>query len=278
MPDISKITLPNGTTYDIKDAVARGAQAGGVHYIGKSTTVITDGGTETPTINGSSVTPSTGDMVIYEATGQSPKEFVWDGSSWSEFGDMSSLGALAYKSSATGSVTATGSVSQPTFTGSSTTFTGNFTPSGSVTISTGTGTANYTPAGTVSTPTISVNTAGATTAIKNPTSTNKVSSVDTGTPSATALTNQITYATVTGETLSLYRIGYTTGATITTSNVTVKTGDATYTASQPTFTGTGVELKGSFSGTQGSVSVSGTPNGSVSQPTFSGNSVNVTVS
>lgn len=273
MPDISKITLPNGTTYDIKDATARSQMAGGVHYLGKSTTAITDGGTETPTIGGSTVTPSNGDMVIYNS-----KEFVWDGSSWSEFGDMSNLGTLAYQNSASGSFTPSGSVSQPTFSGSSTTFTGNFTPSGNVTISTGTGTANYTPAGSVSAPTISVDSAGSTTTIKNPTSTNKVSSVDTGTPSATALTNQITYCSVSGETLSLHRIGYTTGATITTSNVTVKTGDASYTASQPTFTGTGVELKGSFSGTQGSVSVSGTPNGSVSQPTFSGNSVSVTVS
>ena len=33
MPDISKITLPSGTTYDIKDAVAREAIAGGVSFI-----------------------------------------------------------------------------------------------------------------------------------------------------------------------------------------------------------------------------------------------------
>ena len=44
MPDISKITLPSGTTYDIKDSVAREAIAGGVSFIiawdGASTPVV----------------------------------------------------------------------------------------------------------------------------------------------------------------------------------------------------------------------------------------------
>lgn len=46
MPDISKITLPSGTTYDIKDAVAREAISGGVSFVvawdGASTPVIAD--------------------------------------------------------------------------------------------------------------------------------------------------------------------------------------------------------------------------------------------
>lgn len=33
MADISKITLPSGTTYEIKDEVARQAIAGGVSFI-----------------------------------------------------------------------------------------------------------------------------------------------------------------------------------------------------------------------------------------------------
>jgi len=44
-PFISQITLPSGTTYDIKDTQARSdisalssAIEGGVHYIGKTTT------------------------------------------------------------------------------------------------------------------------------------------------------------------------------------------------------------------------------------------------
>ena len=38
MPDISKITLPSGTTYDIKDAAARSAKG----WIGITTTALTD--------------------------------------------------------------------------------------------------------------------------------------------------------------------------------------------------------------------------------------------
>ena len=77
-------------------------------------------------------------------------------------------------------------------------------------------------------------------------------------------------------------MGYTTGDSITTSNVTVKTGDASYSASSPAFTGTGVRLvtgnistadSASFTGTEATVSVSGTPAGTVSQPTFSGTGV-----
>lgn len=339
MAEISKITMPSGTTYDIKDAVARQAVAGGVSFLGVSTTAITDGGNQKPTIDGTQMTPINGGMVIY-----GDSEFIFtgdynDGGKWAEFGDMSQLGDLAYKDSASGSVVAAGtvsqptftgtgvrlvtgnisvptsasftgnamtstgkftpsgsvtvtpttgsvtvspaasgtatytpegSVSQPTFTGDSMTSTGNFTPSGSVTISKGTGTANYTPEGSVSQPTVSIKTAGATTKVKNPTSVTVAKAVVTAAPSATAPSNPVTMYAVEGETLKLYQVGYTTGASITTSEVTVKTGDASYTASQPTFTGTGVQLKGSFSGTQGSVSVSGTPSGSVSKPTFTG--------
>lgn len=342
MADISKITLPSGQTYDIKDATARAAIAGGVAYLGVSTTAITDGGSQKPTIGGNEITPINGNLVIYNQA-----EFIFsgeygDGGTWSEFGDMSNLGDLAYKDSANGSFTPSGSVSQPTFsgtgvrlvtgnisvpssatftgssstftgsftpsgsvdvgltasnvtvspartgtatytpegtvtqpnfTGSSSTFTGSFTPSGSVTISEGTGTANYTPEGSVSAPTISVGTAGTTTTVKNPTSKTVVTSFTTNTPSSTALSNQVTWCDVSGETLRLYRVAAATGASISTSNVTVKTGDASYTASAPTFTGTGAQLVASFSGTSGSVSVSGTPNGTVSQPTFSGTGV-----
>lgn len=46
MPDISKITLPSGTTYDIKDAVAREAISGGISFIiawaGSSIPVVAD--------------------------------------------------------------------------------------------------------------------------------------------------------------------------------------------------------------------------------------------
>lgn len=55
---ISKITLPSGTQYEIKDAYARSvieSIVGGnaVVFIGVSTTAMTDGGTEKPTVDDS---------------------------------------------------------------------------------------------------------------------------------------------------------------------------------------------------------------------------------
>lgn len=96
MPDISKITLPSGNTYDIKDAGAReliAALSGSTAYIGVTTTALTDGATTNPiTVNDSSYTATTGNIVVYGSS-----EFIFDGSKWNEFGDLSSLGALATK-------------------------------------------------------------------------------------------------------------------------------------------------------------------------------------
>ena len=178
MADISKITLPSGTTYDIKDVVARQAVAGGVTFLGVSSTVVTDGGTEKPTISGTATTPTNGDLVIYDDA-----EFIYTGTygsggTWAEFGDLSTLGDLAYKDSASGTVavpktytttvtpstvtkyvagsaTGGGSATKGTVTVSpASSGTATYTPAG--TISKGTGTANYTPEGSVSTPTITV--------------------------------------------------------------------------------------------------------------------------
>lgn len=310
LPVLSKITLPSGTTYHIKDAQARddiedikSAISGGIVFIGETTTALTDGATTNPiTINGASVTAIQGNLTVY-----SSKEFLFDGTKWIEMGDLSLLGALAFKDSASGSYTPAGTVSQPMFTGSSSavtvttaddangnytpkgsvsqpTFSGNalastgkFTPSGSVSVSTSStsnktatvspassGTATYTPAGSVSAPSISVASAGSTTTV------NSITAVGT-LPSLTT--------TVANETLT---IGFDPGALPTKgANQTVKTGDASYSASAPSFTGTGVRLitgnipvpsaySASFTGTEGDVSVSGTPSGTVSQPTFSG--------
>ena len=253
MADISKVVLPSGSEYNIADSQARqdianiqAAIAGGVHFIGTTTSNISDGSTTNPiVISGSNVTAKKGDLVVH-----GDKEFVWDGSKWLEFGDLGALGALAFKDSATGTFKPAGTVSKPTFTGSEMTATGKFTPAGSV-----------------AAPTISVKTAGSTTTIKNPTSQTVAKKVETAAPGATAPANVVTYCSVANETLSLYQIGYTTGASITTSNVTVKNGDAAYQATAPAFTGT-----------EGDVSVKGTPAGTVSQPTFTGTSGNVTVS
>ena len=110
MADISKITLPSGTTYDIKDSVARAAIGGAIIIKGTTTTALTDESTVNPiVIDGESYTAVTNDAVFY-----GNKEFVFDGNKWHEFGDMTGLGDLATKNNASGSYTPTGTVSAPT--------------------------------------------------------------------------------------------------------------------------------------------------------------------
>lgn len=151
MADISKITLPNGSTYDVKDATARtqisseaatrkaaddsinniinslkSSLTGAMHYVGETSTALTDGSDASPiklatrpngTIaDNTDYTPEPGDVVIYQ-----DKEFVYSkyagGGVWNEFGSTGSFKALAFKDSASGSYTPAGAVSQPTFTG-----------------------------------------------------------------------------------------------------------------------------------------------------------------
>lgn len=203
MADISKITLPSGTTYDIKDARAReliGSLSGALTYLGTTTTELVDGSTVSPiVIGGASVTPKAGDIAAY---GNS--EFVWSDveSKWREFGSTGSLKALAFKDSASGSYTPAGTVSQPTFTGTKATISSSFTPEG-----------------TVSKPTVTVemNTAS----VK---------------PFGSAGTLPSMGATVSGETLALTWSAGTLPSAGTA--VTVTTGVKSATASQPTFTGT----------------------------------------
>ncbi len=124
MPDISKIKLPSGNTYDIVDAGAReliSSLEGGSSFAGKSTTAITDKSTTSPiTIDGKgSVAPTNGMIVAY---GNS--EFIWDGAKWLEFGDLSNLGNLAVKDSVSLSKGSGDNVL-----GEATTFTTTVTPS-----------------------------------------------------------------------------------------------------------------------------------------------------
>ena len=286
MADISTVTLPSGSTYNLKDAEARQAIAdietaitGAMHYIGITTTALTDGSTTaTIVIDGVSKTltaSDAGSVVIY-----GEKEYVWNGTKWQEFGSTGSLKALAFKDTASATYKPKGTVSKPTFTGtqatitstgtpagtvSQPTFTGtegsvsvSGTPSGSVTISTASsGTANYTPAGTVSQPT--------TTVTPNTTTVNSITAVGT-LPTWTA--------TVANENLT---IGWSQGTLPTKgSNTTVVTGIQSAVTTQPTFTGTGAVLKGTFSGNALTSTGSFTPAGSVSQPTFSGSSLTST--
>ena len=108
MPDISEIKLPSGTVYQIKDTQARSAKG----WIGITTTALTDGATTNPiTINGQSVTAVAGNITSYDE-----QEYIFNGTVWQEFGDLSDLGTLAYKDSASGSYTPQGSVAAPDIT------------------------------------------------------------------------------------------------------------------------------------------------------------------
>lgn len=306
MAYISQITLPSGTTYEIKDAWARTqieALTGGsaIVFKGVSSTELTDGGNQNPTVNNEQIAvKATGQLYFYGS-----EQFIYgDDNKWHALGanNLGTLGDLAYKNNATGSYTPAGSVSQPTFTGASLDSTGSYTPAGTVVtstasttnktaaVSTASGTATYTPGGTISAPTVSVKTAGSTTTIKNPTSVTVTTAIVAQAPSASSHpANNLTYYDVTGEVLSLYQIGYATGDSIITSNVTVKTGDAAYEASSPAFTGSAVRLvtgniavpssfSSTFTGTSTTLTVSGTPAGTVSQPSFTGTSTTITVS
>lgn len=254
MPQIDHITLPSGTTYEICDSTARASQAGAIIIRGATTTALADEATTNPiTINGESYTAEANDAVFY-----AKKEFVFDGTYWHEFGDMSGLGDLAQKDTASGNYTPEGTVSQPTFSGNSLSSTGTFTPSGSIS-ATDNASGNYQPAGSVSAPSISVKTAGSTASV---TPIDSVGSLPSLTMTVSNGTLEISFSQG-----SLPSAG---------SPVTVKTGDAVYEASAPSFTGTKVQL--GFTGTEGSVSVSGTPSGTVSQPTFSGTAATITVS
>ena len=181
-PTMYEVTLPSGNSYYIEDNEVRqwigtgsssGAEyrissleteisklANATHWLGVTTTPLTDGATTNPiTIGGSSVTAKSGDIV--QANGKT--EFIFNGTAWQELGSsVGTLKAFAYADTGEVTIKPKGSNTASSVTGSC-----SVTPSGS--ISTGTGTANYTPAGSVSgsvtAPTISVKTAGTTASV-----------------------------------------------------------------------------------------------------------------
>lgn len=338
-PVISQIILPSGTTYDIKDAVAREMAAAGVSFsictnaanTPKDVTWDNGGTTVTGTLVASANTSGVFYLVPTTTAGgkDTYAEYVTvkngNNYSWEKIGttdiDLDNLGNLAYKDTASGNYTPAGTVSQPTFSGNSLTSTGSFTPDGTVsqptftgtegnvsvsgtpagTISVGTGSANYTPAGTVSTPTITVTPSTATKYVAS--SATGGGSVTAG--SAASCTLPVFETSVSNETLTLswtdgsFTTNTPTSVTLPSfASQTIVSGISSASSSQPTFTGTGANLKFSgstmsssgkftpagsvsqptFTGSSGSVSVSGTPSGTVSQPTFTGTQKSVTVS
>lgn len=127
--EILSAATVGSTKYEIVDVGARagvldnrakideisGLIAGGVHYLGKTTTALSDGATTNPiTIGGKSVTAKQGDMVSYDANKDQDLEFIFNGTNWYEFGSTGSLKALAFKDNASASYTPAGSVSLTT--------------------------------------------------------------------------------------------------------------------------------------------------------------------
>lgn len=88
-----------------KLAALTDAASGGMHFVGVTSTALTDGATTatlTPLTANSMIRTTgflTGDIVVY-----GKKEFIWGSDKWIEFGDMSGLGTLASKNSASGTV------------------------------------------------------------------------------------------------------------------------------------------------------------------------------
>ena len=317
MADISKITLPSGTTYNIKDEYARNAIAGmtSFEYIICSEAGNTPKDVEwkkgTTTIVGTLVANSETKGRIYLVPSENGVKDIYDeyitigsGTSfvWEMLGNtdahLSDLGSLAYKDGASGSYKPEGTVSKPNFTGNEMTSTGAVTASGTVStptfsgdagsvsvtgtpegsISVGNGAANYTPGGTIGSQSVSIDLN---------TTTKYVASSATGggtTTPGTAAQCQLPVldTTVTGETLT---INWTEGTF---------TANTPTTVTMPTFTNqiiatgvesaavsqpefTGTAVQLKFTGASTTSTGSFTPTGSVSQPTFTGEEVSVSV-
>ena len=112
---LSKITLPvnvegtiQNTEFTIKDAEARQMiedLGHALYWIGVTTTELSDGATTNPVVvGGESVTAEVGAVASYDGL-----EFVYNGTAWQAFGHAN-FGALAFKSSASGSYTPAGDV------------------------------------------------------------------------------------------------------------------------------------------------------------------------
>lgn len=129
---ISKVNLAgDNKTYYIKDQWARDqiATIGEYkHYLGVTTTALVDNVTTNPvvSIGGTDVTADVGSIVSIRQSGKPDKEFVYapkvnqqatDPGIWQEFGSSGSLGQFAYVDKGTVTIKPKGTVSKPTFTG-----------------------------------------------------------------------------------------------------------------------------------------------------------------
>ena len=273
MADLDRIQIPaeNPTgTFLFRDDQARQDLSDlpdYTYYLGVTSTEIEEG-TQSPIviINGSSKTAKAGAIVSYQRA-----EFIYNGSEWQEFGDLSGLADLAYVDSASGTYTASGSVTNPTFTGTS---------NQSISIPTPTTTADesasgyYVPAGTVTPPTLT-KTNSSTTTFYNPTANTVMEDIVATPPSGTVPSGSNYHAlsdlySVSGTTLTIKYLVNETGASISRSGVSVRTGDPTLSvtsANAATFSGTKVNIAGTV-----------TASGTITDKTFVGDAIPFTAS
>lgn len=279
-----------------KLAALTDAASGGMHFVGVTSTALTDGATTatlTPLTANSMIRTTgflTGDIVVY-----GKKEFIWGSDKWIEFGDMSGLGTLASKNSASGTVSGvptsnhthsvgayTHTVTQGTVAAS-----GTYTPQGTVSVTLGD--VNATPSDGImrlvtsdDLASKSIRGVAGTTTVQSITGVGTLpTSEDKTIPNVTSVGTMFK-AEVVGETLKLTSgTSPTLGTAITVksmksagtlptrSGVTVATADAAATTfkavSIPTDSALSVPLTqrmwASFTGTSATISVSGTTSG-----------------
>lgn len=261
MADISKITLPSGNTYDIKDAVARQAIAGGVSFIiawsGASTPVVADipagvvvtyNDTDyTGTKTAASAEPGAFYLVKSGDDLNKYDEYFVVNNAWEKMGtqeiDLSGLGSLAYKDSVTLSkgssatnvlgtgTTVTNSSSSVSFAahttdkvlGSSATFTTTVTPATTNIKATASGTA----VGADGTDTFVKSYPGATSKLATTTVPNVTGNTDVSVPNITANTSVTankstwTFTMGTGDDAETLIIGGGNGSDVTATNTTL---------------------------------------------------------
>ena len=304
MDDISKIKI-GATTYSIKDAVARQVIeniSSPMNFLGVSTSGITDGGEEQPTIGSEKKTPKVGDVVVYGSA-----EFVWgpkadsEGNCWYKFGDTTDLGKFAYADTGTASYTPRGNISISDFTpvgeievtvgnvgtttkavltGATAAFTGKkVTPTATFVGEELSGAVSITPAGTVTvaeyTPEGDVEVTADEFTPKGTVSVTVDSYTPSGTIAAPAFTGTpvaaTTYATYAEETLTLGDISVagSVAAPVFKGTAATPTASATFsgTAESPTvsasFTGSAKAPTATFAGKAATGTFTGTPAGTI---------------
>ena len=254
-----KVKLLDGSYADVCDSTARAAIQGGTYFLGVTTTALSDGATTNPIMIASvSTTAVNGNVVAY-----GNKEFVWASAdtSWHELGDLTNLGDLALKDTASGSYTPEGSISKPDIDVTPTTVNvAEFATAGSVTA----GTANVPTAvsvtpGSANVPTavsVTAGTANVPTAVTLPTlsttlngttlelawTTGSVTAGTACTPTAVTVTDG-TAGTPTAVSVTPGTAGTPTTVTLPTSkNTAVVTGVTAALHENPAFTGTAATI------------------------------------